>query len=955
MLGKGSNRLGAWARWGRLPLGQNQNQNRLEKRRRALRLAVEPLEDRTVLTTMLVVNSLLDDGTAGTLRAAIEQANSGADNEYIIQFDPSAATGTITLTQGELVLENNNGGVSQKAIKIEGPGASQLAVSGNNASRVFQIQSGLTASLGGLTITRGFASNDTGGGVFNDGGILTIIDSNISSNRVDFDKNGGGISNRGGTATIINSTISDNTAYLYGGGILNVDGATTIINSTVSKNTATGHFMSSAGGIYNGLNGTLTITNSTINQNTSFATGAGIYNTITAMLTITNSTVSGNFNTSYGYGGGISNSGGTATITNSLITNNTALFNGGGLHNDYEGTLTVVDSTIRDNTAMGGGGGISNSQGNVAIIRSTISGNFAGGNNFGRGGGVQNLLSGVTTITNSTISQNSTDAAGGGIFNTLGGSLTITSSTISGNSADGGGGIYNQDDSLSIINTIVAGNLSPGGSDVRGAVSSQGHNLIGDTTESSGWLTSDLTGNANAPLNPLLGPLQNNGGPTQTMALLSGSPAIDAGVIIPGLTTDQRGFPRPQGAAPDIGAYESPAYQFSIIGGGEQSVLVGQPFAQPLGVRVTDQYGNPVPGVAVTFAAPESGPSATFGGATTFVVTTDAAGLASVQALANTLAGQYVVTAASPSVTPAAPFTLTNTPDAPALINVLSGTDQIATIDTPFSQPLVVRVTDQYGNPLSGISVTFAAPESGPSATFGGATTFVITTNAEGLATAQPPLANNQAGQYVVMALASGVSSSAPFTLTNAPPVFPTVVGLERFGVHRQPTRLVLSFSEGLDPARASNLQNYVLVHAGRDGVIGTRDDRQVRLRGAVYHSANSTVSLRPAQLLSLRQRFTLTVRGTPPTGLANPAGVFLAGNGTGQPGTDYVTTFGREILSRPEVTNNSQLRENARRAPRNGQRAHPSANTPQRQIPGGPRARLLARLDQARHNSPRG
>jgi hypothetical protein len=154
--------------------------------------------------------------------------------------------------------------------------------------------------------------------------------------------------------------------------------------------------------------------------------------------------------------------------------------------------------------------------------------------------------------------------SGGGIDN-RGGTLTVIASTFSGNSAKfGGGGVYNDSRSslstLTIRNTLLAGNTAQIGDpdvDVVGAVESLGHNLIGDGSGGSGYAATDLVGTSANPIDPKLGPLQDNGGPTQTMALLPGSPAISAG----GLTDsewDQRGpgFARSVNGMTDIGAYE---------------------------------------------------------------------------------------------------------------------------------------------------------------------------------------------------------------------------------------------------------------------------------------------------------------------------------------------------------------------------------------------------------------
>src|SRR5262249_18005001 len=154
-----------------------------------------------------------------------------------------------------------------------------------------------------------------------------------------------------------------------------------------------------------------------------------------------------------------------------------------------------------------------------------------------RGGGIYNEFTGTLTVTSSTLSGNaatSQDRAGqgGGIYNEFSGALTVTSSTLSGNAAtDQGGGIYSNGTSAvtNSVNTLIAGNSAPSSPDVAGPLTSQGHNLIGDGSGGSGYTSTDLVGTSTNPIDPKLGPLQDNGGPTQTMALLPGSPAIDAG------------------------------------------------------------------------------------------------------------------------------------------------------------------------------------------------------------------------------------------------------------------------------------------------------------------------------------------------------------------------------------------------------------------------------------------
>ena len=226
---------------------------------------------------------------------------------------------------------------------------------------------------------------------------------------------------------------------------------------------------------------------------------------------------------------------------------------------------------------------------------------------------------------------------------------TLTNCTVSGNTAGNGGGVYTNAAAppyigasiVNLGNTIVAGNTAPTGPDVAGAFTSQGNNLIGETDGSSGWVASDLTGTIATPLDPLLAPLGNYGGPTQTMALLPGSPAIDAGnnALIPaGVTTDQRGLPRIVNGTVDIGAFESSGFTIAVTSGSGQTA--GVAFA-PLVVTVTANNPiEPVAGGQVTFTAPASGASADLTGNP---ATIGANGTASVTATANGVAGSYTV------------------------------------------------------------------------------------------------------------------------------------------------------------------------------------------------------------------------------------------------------------------------------------------------------------------------
>jgi len=328
------------------------------------------------------------------------------------------------------------------------------------------------------------------------------------------------------------------------GSVVAVTATVTIAGVTIQG----GHATTYGGGIDNA--GALTLLDSMVVNNTTAFIGGGIFNDSNAMLTIENSTIGGNSAATGAapYGGGIYNTG-AMTLTASAASGNNAGGNGGGIYNDGS-SATLIASTVSDNTA---GAGSANGQ-------------------AGNGGGIETGAS-TLTLVNSTVSGNSATRSGGGIgeggdF----GTVALYNSTISVNSAVNGGGIsVGGSVTASLANTIIAGNTNPaapnaGGPDCQGTLTSQGYNLLGNNSGCSLMsATGDQIGTPAQPINPLLGPLQNNGGPTLTQALLPGSPAINAGNpqgCLDGqgnpLTTDQRGQPRPDpnSGRCDIGAFE---------------------------------------------------------------------------------------------------------------------------------------------------------------------------------------------------------------------------------------------------------------------------------------------------------------------------------------------------------------------------------------------------------------
>jgi hypothetical protein len=310
--------------------------------------------------------------------------------------------------------------------------------------------------------------------------------------------------------------------------------------------------------------GVLTLTNSTVKNCQDTPRGGGIFNAAGGTARLITITVENNAST--WNGGGISNFG-VMTLMNSRIVSNTARTNSGGIGNF--GVMTVTNSTIISNTIFTtyqGGGVINAEGGTLTLNNSTISGNSTSGNT--PGGGLASVVGATTILNNCTLSGNSA-RSGGGVF-VDSGSVSVINATIVNNTAvnTSTSGIQLTGGTLSLGNSIVANNSVTNNLAISGGVfTSLGYNLTNSSAGTPFAATTDLTNT-----DPLLGPLQDNGGPsassgTWTHALLPGSPAIDAiPVASCTLATDQRGVSRPQpaGGNCDIGAFESYGYMIFL-------------------------------------------------------------------------------------------------------------------------------------------------------------------------------------------------------------------------------------------------------------------------------------------------------------------------------------------------------------------------------------------------------
>jgi predicted outer membrane repeat protein len=528
------------------------------------------------------------------------------------------------LTMGEMAIADRTTieGFEMDLLTIDASGNDPTPDEDNgDGSRIFNIDGGegqlIDVEISGVTISGGDVIGD--GGAILSRGNLRVTASRISGNSTSggSSDHGGAIYVRDGILTIHHTTFSDNSASGDGGAVRSVGGHVLVTESTFSSNQAGGD----GGAVSNSSNGSgsLIIRESTISGNSASRGGGGIWNS-SGDLTVTGSTLSGNSAGLFERGGAIFSFLGNVAIADSTIRGNSA-GRGGGIWS-LDGIVEVTACSIRDNSAGGGGGGGINASAvvvaesmitantstasgggisglSITVTNSTISANLASGSGADGGGisaGTAASTSSVTVVvTNSTISGNSAAGSGGGIYHRSG-SATVASSTISGNAAAAGGGMFANGDTsvrhstvalnsatavgkgifinsgqLSLDHSIVALNLGTNGDINRlvGATVTAQYSLVGNN-QGSGLgaapvgapdINGNFIGTPETPIDPGLGPLSHNGGPTMTRALLPGSPARDAGDPTATSETpdfDQRGspFPRIAGGRIDMGAFE---------------------------------------------------------------------------------------------------------------------------------------------------------------------------------------------------------------------------------------------------------------------------------------------------------------------------------------------------------------------------------------------------------------
>jgi hypothetical protein len=699
----------------------------------------EALEDRVVPATFHVTS--LADATAGSLRAAIAAANLNPGPDTI-DFQVS---GTLPLAGLELPITDS--------VSIVGPGADALTISGSYLSRVFDVFPNTEVNISSLRIAYGASGASGGGGILN-AGRLTLTDVVIDHNLGTL--GGGGILNSYGQLTLERTVIDSNLAlgvvgvagYLghinagdgtgaNGGGLATLGGSVTISDSTFQSNTALAGAGGSADPYDMGFEDSNGFAASAGNGGT--AQGGGLYAGFGAVVTVTNST----FNNNQAQGG----KGGAVAIGvagTPGFSGNGGEGHGGGLYAELSAVVTVINSTLAGNAAIGGQG----AQGGDSVgpgygYPDFLRGHGGNGGNAA-GGGLMVDATSLLTVTNATVVSNHARAGYGGPGGWHAGSDGNPIYYPQGDDGNGvGGGLYITltafqqavQDAL-MVDTIDGGAPSdpPSGPDpiparvvnntiafanvgFRRAIGSTGPHDVADDYSGLPSLDHDLIG-----VDPKLGPLADNGGPTRTMALLATSPAIDAGsntaaVDAQGhaLSTDQRGtgFARLNGTV-DIGAFEVQSTAGSgdgSSGSGEQSAATSTALSAS---TATSVYGQPV-----TFTTTvTSGDSAVAAGTVVFssgatvlgVVDVNASGQAVYSTSTLTVAGSpYTITAvynpSGPYLASSDSTTLTVTPAIPSLTVNPIGLTYGTALD---STQLVGTATAQVNGQTVSVPGTFA-------------------------------------------------------------------------------------------------------------------------------------------------------------------------------------------------------------------------------------------------------
>lgn len=594
---------------------------------------------------------------------------------YLASSSPSLVD--VTFTQNSAISSGTGSGGQGGGIyaTASSPNLSQVVFNGNTANG---------ARYGG-----------TGGGMYSYSGSPTLSNCTFTTNTAtgnnvsyQYGGGGGGLYIYFGTLSLTDSVFTGNVSQNYYGGGLSLIASTQAVISKVNfnSNQALANYGKSTGGGALYINSTSTsLTDVNFNANSAPITGWSLQNDAVnswggavliynASPTFTRVNFTGN---SAVLGGGIYNSyGSNPLLTDVTFSGNTALDSGGGMLNYYNSSPTLRNVLFNNNSA-----GTNNvqSQPHCQSDASTCGGNSGGGGMYNAGGTgsdyvlISPILENVTFIGNQ-------GGYGGAIYNDNHANPVLRNVTIAQNTALGvdildgsgnptgsrtaglGAGLYNvMESNPQVINSILWGNVLDN-STRTDQIDSATTDYQGAPDTSAAQVTysivqSGFDGVGNKDGSPLLGSLGAYGGFTETLPLLPGSAAIDAGNDGTGncATADQRGITRPKGAHCDMGAFESQGFLMQKSSGDAQKVKVNLAFPAPLQVQVTSSYGEPVNGGLVIYTSPTSGASAILTGSPATI----SGGLVSVSAQANSVPGAYAVQVASSGAQPVA-FNLTN-------------------------------------------------------------------------------------------------------------------------------------------------------------------------------------------------------------------------------------------------------------------------------------------------------
>jgi hypothetical protein len=512
----------------------------------------------------------------------------GIDSQGVLEIDNCIITGNsssfnggaIAQFRGSLTVTNST--LSNNSATDEGGAIwavdcnvtlTNCTFDANESARgagVYLVQSD-AALIGDCTFS-GNVAREWAGGLWTTSSTVVIenttFDDNSSAGR-----GGGMFFGLAANVTMSQCTISNNSSD-DGGGVFSEGASLVITNSSISGNTAAASGGArGGGGLFVGTGDGVTIEDCTISGNQAAGSGAGVYLYQTAFSsTISNSTISANIAT--GGGGGVACAGTQLSITDSDISQNSAGYGGAFLLG--ETNLSASRCRIESNSASGDGGGFFLGEASLTIVDSLVHMNTARD-----GGGIAAFLGATdVTIVSSTLSSNTASRVAGAIA-CENAEVELFNCTIVNNTAPDTGGVFNDYGTLIAISTIIANNTGGDVGEFNGTPEPDAfapgsiNNLIGDAA-TAGGLTNGVDGNL-VGVDPLLGPLANNGGPTRTHRLLAGSPAINTGANPDALTTDQRGFQRVRGTAIDIGAVE-------FIGGPSIATFTPPTSSLPLGL-----------------------------------------------------------------------------------------------------------------------------------------------------------------------------------------------------------------------------------------------------------------------------------------------------------------------------------------------------------------------------------